>query len=109
MDRIELLERIKTGFVEEHSDAKVYVLSDKLPMGVEFLVVSSSFQGMSRHKRMNYMVERTEKIFGREFYERLIIGSALTESEFLAIPNIDNQGLDVSPKKRLDQSAIGTI
>ncbi len=55
------------------------------------------------------MVDRTEKIFGIEFYERLLIGSALTESEFLAIPNVNNQGLDVSQKKRLDQSAIGTI
>jgi len=109
MDRIKLLERIKTGFAQDFSDAQVRILRDRLPTGVEFIVTSSSFQGMSRAQRMQYVVGKSQEIFGNEFYERLIIGSALTESEFLMMPKSDEQELDSSIKKSIDQSAKGNL
>jgi len=107
MDRIKILEQIKTGFTQDFSDAQIHILRDRLPTGVEFIVTSSAFQGMSRDQRMNYMVRRNQEIFGREFFDTLIIGSALTESEFMKMPKIDGLDLDSLPEKSYDQSASG--
>ena len=56
---------------------------------------------------MNYMVRRNQEIFGREFFDTPIIGSALTESEFLKMPKIDGLGLDALSEKSYDQSVSG--
>ncbi len=109
MDRIKLLERIKKGFAQDVSDAQVRILRDRLPTGVEFIVTSSSFQGMSRAERMHYMVSKNQEIFGREFFDTLIIGSALTEPEFLLMPKADGEDQDSFPEKSLDQSASGIL
>ncbi len=109
MDRIKLLERIKKGFAQDFSDAQVRSLRDRLPTGVEFIVTSSSFQGMSRAERMHYMVSKNQEIFGREFFDTLIIGSALTESEFLMMPKADGEDQDSFQEKSLDQSASGIL
>ena len=53
------------------------------------------------------MVRRNQEIFGREFFDTLIIGSALTESEFLKMPNIDGLDLDSLSEKSYDLSASG--
>ena len=109
MDRIKLLERIKKGFAQDVSDAQVRILRDRLPTGVEFIVTSSSFQGMSRAERMHYMVSKNQEIFGREFFDTLIIGSALTESEFLMMSKADGEDQDSFQEKSLDQSASGIL
>jgi hypothetical protein len=109
MDRIKLLERIKMGFSQDFSDAQVRILRDRLPTGVEFIVTSSSFQGMSRAERMHYMVSKNQEIFGREFFDTLIIGSALTESEFLMMSKADGEDQGSFQEKSLDQSASGIL
>ena len=109
MDRIKLLERIKAGFAQDFSDAQIHILRDRLPTGVEFIVTSSSFQGMSRAERMQYMVSKNQEIFGREFFDTLIIGSALTESEFLMMSKADGEDQDSFQEKSLDQSASGIL
>ena len=97
------------GFSQDFSDAQVRILRDRLPTGVEFIVTSSSFQGMSRAERMHYMVSKNQEIFGREFFDTLIIGSALTESEFLMMSKADGEDQGSFQEKSLDQSASGIL
>lgn len=82
MDARELFLKLEQSFAGKVKEPEFKVLSDHGADGVECLVISTSFEKMKRHERMEFMTGHLEKALGSEFYNAVYVGSALTKAEF---------------------------
>lgn len=81
MDDQQFVDRLRNALRNRLSGFSLWILKDKLPTSVKFLIISADFDGISRGARIEFIAEMVQTAFGLPLTFRPM-GRALTQAEF---------------------------